>query len=28
VVVDSVVIENAPAATDLFFTPIEAPPAP
>ena len=28
VVVDSVVIEDAPAATDLFFTPIEAPPAP
>ena len=28
VVVDSVVIEDAPAATDLFFTPIETPPAP
>jgi hypothetical protein len=28
VVVDSVVIESAPAPTDLFFTPIEAPPAP
>ena len=28
VVVDSVVIEPEPAATDLFFTPIEAPPAP
>ena len=28
VVVDSVVLEDAPAATDLFFTPIEAPPAP
>ena len=28
VVVDSVVIEDAPAVTDLFFTPIEAPPAP
>ena len=28
VVVDSVVIEDASAATDLFFTPIEAPPAP
>ena len=28
VVVDSVVIEDVPAATDLFFTPIEAPPAP
>ena len=28
VVVESVVIEDAPAATDLFFTPIEAPPAP
>jgi hypothetical protein len=28
VVVDSVVIEDTPAATDLFFTPIEAPPAP
>ena len=28
VVVDSVVIEDAQAATDLFFTPIEAPPAP
>ena len=28
VVVDSVVIEDAPAATDLFFTPIEASPAP
>ena len=28
VVVDSVVIESAPAPTDFFFTPIEAPPAP
>ena len=28
VVVDSVVIEDVPASTDLFFTPIEAPPAP
>ena len=28
VVVDSVVIEDAPAVTDLFFTPIETPPAP
>jgi hypothetical protein len=28
VVVDSVVIEPAPSPTDLFFTPIEAPPAP
>ena len=28
VVVDSVVIEDTPAATDLFFTPIEATPAP
>ena len=28
VVVDSVVLEDAPAATDLFFTPIEAPHAP
>ena len=28
VVVDSVVLEDAPAATDLFFTPIEEPPAP
>ena len=28
VVVDSVVIEDAPAAIDLFFTPIETPPAP
>ena len=28
VVVDFVVIEDVPAATDLFFTPIEAPPAP
>ena len=28
VVVDSVVLEDAPAAIDLFFTPIETPPAP
>ena len=28
VVVDSVVIEDVPASIDLFFTPIEAPPAP
>ena len=28
VVIDSVVIEDAPEATDLFFTPVEAPPAP
>ena len=28
VVVDSVIVEPSPAATDLFFTPIEAPPAP
>ena len=28
VVVDSVIVDPSPAATDLFFTPIEAPPAP
>ncbi len=28
VVVDSVVVEPVPSATELFFTPIEAPPAP